>query len=281
MGAITSEGVAPTLESQFTELRLLEDRSTYSKNEEWVEGVLHIKHTLRLFTPIEYSLPSSLDEALEYGFAAQILLNSLNEIEVGVSGDSLETLWLISCSTVSGERPSSRGYKEWLFETIEPEEVEPEGPEEPDPEGPEEPEPEEPEEINALSSLMLCVAAADGSAPQFDEQGVQITLFENLSSYSEEVEYIGTYRSVTHTLKVATPIDYTLPEELSAGLTQGFMALIGFNQTHSISVGWSLEATSHRALRLVSGSIVSSTKSELIYYKEWVLKSVDGVSNIN
>ncbi len=260
MGAVSYQGAVPTLEEEFVDWRLLEDRSTYSEYEEWVEGSSTVKRSLTIFTPIDYALPEQLLSGVECGFVAQILLNSRCEIEVG---EQQGLLSLVSCSTVSGEKPSERGYREWLFESVE--ELQSDS-----------------DELSSSSLTLLTIAAAStsGEAPNFEEDGVSIPLLGDLSSYTEQVEYMGSYKSVSHSLKFYTATSYTLPESLARSLELGFMALVELNGTTTFSVGWSAEAASDRALRLVSSSIICSTDLDSLYCKEWTMESIDGSSNI-
>ncbi|MFI3280606.1 MAG: hypothetical protein R3Y44_01400 [Rikenellaceae bacterium] len=120
LGVASSSGAAPTLPDDGVAVPLLEDRSTYCETTTWVGRERSVIHSLRLITALEYSLPESLEEGLDRGFVALIVLNSLGEVCVGWSQQAASDrpLRLVSCSTVSGEKPASRGYKEWLFESV-------------------------------------------------------------------------------------------------------------------------------------------------------------------
>ncbi len=120
LGAASLTGVVPTLPEQGYMVPLLEDRSTYCELTTYVGSSPQVQHSLRLFTSIEYQLPDELFAALQRGFVALVSFRSGGQIEVGYSssagGD--RALRLVSCSGVSGEKPSVRGYKEWLFESV-------------------------------------------------------------------------------------------------------------------------------------------------------------------
>ncbi|MFI3263996.1 MAG: hypothetical protein SNG38_00265 [Rikenellaceae bacterium] len=136
--------------------------------------------------------------------------------------------------------------------------------------------------LGGIAALTLGVASLSGVAPTLseDDNGVQIPLLEDRSTYSETVTYIGHCPSVKHSLQIITPLEYTLPEELQEGLDRGFVALVSLNSKGEISVGWSEEAASDRALRLVSCSTLSGEKPASRGYKEWLFESTDGVQNI-
>ncbi len=98
---------------------ILEDRSSYSETVEWVDDFATVKHSLRLISSDDYSLPEGLKEGLSGGFLALISLNSKRSISVGWSSEARgdRPLRLVSCTTHSCEKASLRGYKEWLFES--------------------------------------------------------------------------------------------------------------------------------------------------------------------
>ncbi|MFI3323748.1 MAG: hypothetical protein SNG59_03390 [Rikenellaceae bacterium] len=134
--------------------------------------------------------------------------------------------------------------------------------------------------LGGIAALMLDVASPLGAAPTLPEGGVTIPLLEDRSTYSEVAEWIEGFKSVTHSLKAVTSIDYNLPEGLTEALKQGFVALIELNSSDQITVGWSTSATSHRALRLVSCTTQSEEKPSSRGYKEWLFESIDAQTNI-
>ncbi len=120
LGVASSRGAAPTLPEGGVSIPLLEDRSTYSENAVWVANqYAGVTHSLKVVTAIDFDLPEELASALNQGFVALIALHSQSEICVGWSSEAAadRALRLVSCSSVSGEKPSSRGYKEWIFES--------------------------------------------------------------------------------------------------------------------------------------------------------------------
>ncbi len=134
--------------------------------------------------------------------------------------------------------------------------------------------------LGGIAALKLDVASPEGAAPDLGEGGVVIPLLEDRSTYTELVEWIGDFRSVSHSLKAVTAIDFELPDQLSEALHQGFVAQISLNSSDEIIVGWSATATSHRALRLVSCTTQSTEKPSTRGYKEWLFESTDGQVNI-
>ncbi|MFI3331892.1 MAG: hypothetical protein SNI51_00205 [Rikenellaceae bacterium] len=267
LGVVSAEGTAPSLSEEGINFRLLEDRSTYTQVEVWSDGQRSVKHTLEVVTPIEYTLSEELEAGTAQGFAALISLNSCDQIEVGTTLG--EPLWLTSCTAISGAQPSSRGYKVWTFESLTMQEIEQGGDDSDESLSP-----------NGVSALLLAVASSEGEAPNFDDEALSIPLLMDLSTYTEKAEFVGAQQSVEHSLLLYTAVDYSLPEALLGGLSRGFVARVEFNSSQVVSVGWSAEAAADRALRLVSCSVGCSTKSESIYYKEWLFESTDGVSNI-
>ncbi len=133
--------------------------------------------------------------------------------------------------------------------------------------------------LGGISALRLGVASAQGAAPSLKEEGYPIPLLEDRSTYSEVVEWIASAKAVTHTLKFVTPIDYELPTELLGALSQGFVALIALQSRNEIVVGWSPEALSDRALRLVSCTTVSGERPSERGYKEWLMESIDSLQS--
>ncbi len=117
LGVASSTGAAPTLEESGTNIPLLEDRSTYTEKVEWVGATQCVEHTLTLYTSFQYTLPEELLGALSQGFVALIEFNSGDTTTVGWSTEALadRALQLMSCTIVGGEKPLSRGYKEWVF----------------------------------------------------------------------------------------------------------------------------------------------------------------------
>ncbi|MFR9503442.1 MAG: hypothetical protein SNH73_03190 [Rikenellaceae bacterium] len=134
--------------------------------------------------------------------------------------------------------------------------------------------------LGGIASLTLGVASPVGAAPTLPEGGSQIPLLEDRSTYTEAAAWIGSSKSVKHTLTAITSLEYELPAEIEEALVCGFVALIGFNSRSEICVGWSAAAASDRALRLVSCSTYSEEKPSSRGYKEWVFESTDSVSNI-
>ncbi len=134
--------------------------------------------------------------------------------------------------------------------------------------------------LGGIAALTLGVASLSGAAPTLPDDGVAVPLLEDRSTYEENVEWVGDFKSVTHTLKIITPIEYSLPEELLPGLERGFVAFVVFHSSNTINVGWSNNAAADRALRLISCSTQSGDKPSSRGYKEWSFVSVDGVSAI-
>ncbi len=115
----STSGAAPTLPTGGVVIPLLEDRSTYTEVSQWVDGFASVTHSLKVVTSLDYDLPEELLGSLHQGFVALVELNSSDQIIVGWSSSatSHRALRLVSCTMQSGEKPSSRGYKEWLFES--------------------------------------------------------------------------------------------------------------------------------------------------------------------
>ncbi len=130
--------------------------------------------------------------------------------------------------------------------------------------------------LGGITTLTLGVASSSGAAPTLPEGGVEIPLLEDRSHYSEEVKWCGGVPTVEHSLRLFTSAHYQLPEELEEGLTRGFVAHIALRSGRSIVVGWSSEALSDRALRLVSCETRSGAKPSSRGLKEWLLESIDG-----
>ncbi len=134
--------------------------------------------------------------------------------------------------------------------------------------------------LGGIAALTLGVASLREVALTLSDHGVSIPLLEDRSSYSESREFVGATQEVKHTLKIVTALEYELPEELRDGLREGFTAHLRFNSRREICVGWSQEASSDRALRLVSCSSESGEKPSSRGYKEWRFESTDGAQKI-
>ncbi len=119
LGVASLSEVTSTLREDGIIIPLLSDRSTYSESTEFVGAAKSVKHTLAIVTALEYTLPQEIEEGLEKGFIAHVDFNSRKRICVGWSQEAYNSraLRLVSCSAQSGEKASSRGYKEWRFES--------------------------------------------------------------------------------------------------------------------------------------------------------------------
>ncbi len=135
--------------------------------------------------------------------------------------------------------------------------------------------------LGGIATLTLGVAPQSGAAPTLPECGVEVSLLEDRSTYSESSTFIGDYCFVKHTLKVITPIDYALPKELMGGLNLGFIAQLKMNSKAQVNIGWSAVAASDRALRLKSCTTQSGEKPASRGYKEWVFESIDSQQIFN
>ncbi len=136
------------------------------------------------------------------------------------------------------------------------------------------------ESIDTIVALTLGVASSVEAAPTLPEGGCTVPLLQGYSSYSETTSYVGRLKSVVHSLKVVTPKEYELPDELLDGLDEGFVALVFFSFLGDVTLGWSQEAGYDRALRLVSCSVKSGSDAAAKGCKEWLFESTDGVSHI-
>ncbi len=119
LGVAPTDGAAPALSESGTQIPLLEDRSTYTQIATYTQQHASVKHSLKLYTSLDFVLPEELAGGLTDGFVADLELNSLHQISLGWSEEagSDRPLRLVSCSTSSGEKASERGYKEWVFES--------------------------------------------------------------------------------------------------------------------------------------------------------------------
>ncbi len=120
LGVASSVGAAPTLPEGGVELALLEDRSTYTETATWCGTHKSVSHCIEAYTAADKELPDELTDALTEGFVAQITLNSGAEFMVGWSAaaGSDRPLRLVSCTSCSCDAPATRGYKRWLWESI-------------------------------------------------------------------------------------------------------------------------------------------------------------------
>lgn len=129
--------------------------------------------------------------------------------------------------------------------------------------------------LGGIAALTLGVASQSEAALTLPQTGVEITLLEDRSTYTESIEWVGSSKSVKHTLRVVTWAEYELPDTLVAALTHGFVALVTLNSGATHCVGWSEYAAGDRPLRLVSCSVGSGEKPASRGCKEWLFESVD------
>ncbi len=120
LGVASSTGAAPSLPDDGVSIPLLEDRSTYTESVTWVGAQRSVKHSLSVITAATYSLPEEVEAGFEAGFVALVAMNSLDQVVVGWSAEAASDrpLRLVSCTMSSCEKPASRSYKQWLFESV-------------------------------------------------------------------------------------------------------------------------------------------------------------------
>ncbi len=117
LGVVSVDEATLLLPASKIAIDILEDRSQYSESHTWCGDQVSVEHSLSLITDVDYSLPETLSEAMYRGFVAWIEFNYLASIRVGWSSTAGadRPLRLKSCKVVSGDKPSERPYKEWIF----------------------------------------------------------------------------------------------------------------------------------------------------------------------
>ncbi len=115
---VASQSSEATDSSQYSEVEitLVEDRSTYTQQAEWMGSVPIVTHRVSLVTPLDCDISSmdSLSDALYLGFSATLYMSCGSTIEL--FDDGATALLLKESKIDYGAAPLDMPTREWVFE---------------------------------------------------------------------------------------------------------------------------------------------------------------------